>query len=99
MQTRASRTRTHSYDPPQLTGPDLTYSLVKHVHSPLSSSMYSTSNPRPLVDKYHSFQRKGNKAVVFCLLLNRAHFLRDSGTSTAYVPTSLHAFTHRGRTA
>ncbi|KAH7105755.1 hypothetical protein BKA62DRAFT_826183 [Auriculariales sp. MPI-PUGE-AT-0066] len=54
-----------------LTGPDLTYSLVK-----------------PLTDKYHALQRAGNKAVVFCLLLNRAHLMRDTSIMTAAVSRS-----------
>ncbi|KZV94556.1 hypothetical protein EXIGLDRAFT_766972 [Exidia glandulosa HHB12029] len=43
---------------------------------------------KPLVDKYHAIQRGGNKAVVFCLLLNRAHFLRDSAISSTAVSRS-----------
>ena len=38
---------------------------------------------RPLEEKYLNIQRKGNFAVVFCLLLNRVHFLRDQHLVTA----------------
>ncbi len=31
----------------------------------------------PLEDKYKAIQQSGNLSVVFCLLLNRAYFLRD----------------------
>ncbi|VDB94664.1 unnamed protein product [Peniophora sp. CBMAI 1063] len=32
---------------------------------------------RPLAEKYIQMQRAGNMSIVFCLLLNRVHFLRD----------------------
>ncbi|KZV60021.1 hypothetical protein PENSPDRAFT_659803 [Peniophora sp. CONT] len=32
---------------------------------------------RPLAEKYIHLQRSGNMSIVFCLLLNRVHFLRD----------------------
>ncbi|KIP03001.1 hypothetical protein PHLGIDRAFT_16153 [Phlebiopsis gigantea 11061_1 CR5-6] len=38
---------------------------------------------RPLEDKYNALQRKGNLAVVFCFLLNRAYFLRDHNLTTS----------------
>ncbi|EJD47954.1 hypothetical protein AURDEDRAFT_113224 [Auricularia subglabra TFB-10046 SS5] len=37
---------------------------------------------KPMREKYNALQRKGNKAVVFCLLLNRAHFMRDASSAT-----------------
>ncbi len=37
---------------------------------------------RPLEDKYINIQRKGNRSVVFCFLLNRVHFLRDQNLAT-----------------
>lgn len=41
-----------------------------------------------LLEKYGALQRNGNKAVVFCCLLNRAHFTRDRSFSTASVSRS-----------
>lgn len=38
---------------------------------------------RPLEEKYTALQQQGNKSVVFCLLLNRVHFLRDQNITTA----------------
>jgi hypothetical protein len=38
---------------------------------------------RPLADKYTQLQRAGNMSIVFCLLLNRVHFLHDEGVLTA----------------
>ena len=38
---------------------------------------------RPLEEKYIAIQRKGNYSVVFCLLLNRVHFLRDQNLVTS----------------
>ncbi|TFY58233.1 hypothetical protein EVG20_g8233 [Dentipellis fragilis] len=38
---------------------------------------------RPLSDKYVSLQRDGNMSVVFCLLLNRVHFIRDRSLTTS----------------
>lgn len=40
---------------------------------------------RPLHEKYGSLQRAGNMSVVFCLLLNRAHFRSDENMSTSPV--------------
>ncbi|KAI5833279.1 hypothetical protein K523DRAFT_370042 [Schizophyllum commune Tattone D] len=40
---------------------------------------------RPLHEKYSSLQRGGNMSIVFCLLLNRAHFRADENMSTAPV--------------
>lgn len=37
---------------------------------------------KPLEDKYALLQRQGNKAIVFCFLLNRVHFSRDPSFST-----------------
>jgi hypothetical protein len=31
---------------------------------------------RPLEEKYNAIQQDGNKSIVFCLLLNRVHFLK-----------------------
>lgn len=41
----------------------------------------------PLVNKYTSIQ-EGNLSVVFCLLLNRVHFLRDENVTTAPISRS-----------
>lgn len=38
---------------------------------------------RPLEEKYIHIQHKGNLSVVFCFLLNRAHFLRDKNLITS----------------
>ncbi|KAA1475470.1 hypothetical protein DENSPDRAFT_426990 [Dentipellis sp. KUC8613] len=38
---------------------------------------------RPLSDKYVALQRDGNMSVVFCLLLNRVHFVRDRSLTTS----------------
>ncbi|KAJ7091388.1 receptor-activated Ca2+-permeable cation channel [Mycena belliarum] len=55
-----------------LTAPDLTYTLI-----------------HPLLEKYCQLQRShSNLSVVFCLLLNRVHFIRDDNTSTAALSQS-----------
>nr|GAT43589.1 predicted protein [Mycena chlorophos] len=52
-----------------LTAPDLTYTLI-----------------HPLLEKYCNLQRAHNNlSVVFCLLLNRVHFIRDDNLGTAAV--------------
>ncbi|KAI9464263.1 hypothetical protein F5148DRAFT_1210255 [Russula earlei] len=38
---------------------------------------------RPLAEKYSNLQHQGNKSVVFCLLLNRVHFIRDDNLTTS----------------
>lgn len=38
---------------------------------------------RPLAEKYRNLQDKGNKSIVFCLLLNRVHFIRDDNLTTS----------------
>ncbi|KZT39398.1 hypothetical protein SISSUDRAFT_984897 [Sistotremastrum suecicum HHB10207 ss-3] len=43
---------------------------------------------RPLEEKYIRIQSEGNKAVVFCFLLNRVQFLRDQTFATAPVSTT-----------
>lgn len=43
---------------------------------------------RPLVEKYATFQQNGNMSVVFCLLLNRIHFIRDPNPFTATLSKS-----------
>ncbi|THH32452.1 hypothetical protein EUX98_g1732 [Antrodiella citrinella] len=43
---------------------------------------------RPLEEKYNALQRKGNLSVVFCLLLNRAYFLRDHHLTTSALSRS-----------
>ncbi|GBE86440.1 predicted protein [Sparassis crispa] len=37
----------------------------------------------PLEEKYNKIQRQGNLSIVFCLLLNRVYFIRDTHLSTA----------------
>lgn len=37
---------------------------------------------RPLAEKYRDLQHRGNRSVVFCLLLNRVHFFRDDNLAT-----------------
>ncbi|KAF7308559.1 hypothetical protein HMN09_00705000 [Mycena chlorophos] len=55
--------------PAALTAPDLTYTLI-----------------HPLLEKYCNLQRAHNNlSVVFCLLLNRVHFIRDDNLGTAAV--------------
>ncbi|KAF7308776.1 hypothetical protein MKEN_01076800 [Mycena kentingensis (nom. inval.)] len=55
-----------------LIAPDLTYSLVQ-----------------PLLEKYCTLQRvHNNRSIVFCLLLNRVHFIRDDNLATAAVSQS-----------
>ncbi|KAJ7623199.1 receptor-activated Ca2+-permeable cation channel [Roridomyces roridus] len=55
-----------------LSAPDLTYSLI-----------------HPLLEKYCALQRNhSNLSIVFCLLLNRVHFLRDDSIATASVSNS-----------
>ncbi|KAI0272571.1 hypothetical protein BC834DRAFT_353387 [Gloeopeniophorella convolvens] len=45
----------------------------------------------PLAEKYRNLQRQGNKSIVFCLLLNRVHFIRDDNlTSSALSRTRAH---------
>ncbi|KAJ6591536.1 hypothetical protein DFH09DRAFT_1244623 [Mycena vulgaris] len=68
--------RSHFIDTPlsyeALTAPDLTYTLI-----------------HPLLEKYCQLQRAhSNLSVVFCLLLNRVHFIRDDNTSTASLSQS-----------
>ncbi|KAJ7765480.1 hypothetical protein DFH07DRAFT_1015251, partial [Mycena maculata] len=68
--------RQHFIDAPltyeALTAPDLTYTLI-----------------HPLLEKYCQLQRgHSNLSIVFCLLLNRVHFLRDDSISTASVSKS-----------
>ncbi|RXW21677.1 hypothetical protein EST38_g4197 [Candolleomyces aberdarensis] len=43
---------------------------------------------RPLVEKYATLQQNGNKSVVFCLLLNRIHFIRDPDPFTSTLSKS-----------
>ena len=43
---------------------------------------------RPLEEKYNTIQREGNKSIVFCLLLNRVHFLRDKSITTSTLSRS-----------
>ncbi|KAJ2918690.1 hypothetical protein MD484_g1789, partial [Candolleomyces efflorescens] len=43
---------------------------------------------RPLVEKYATLQQNGNMSVVFCLLLNRIHFIRDPDPFTATLSKS-----------
>jgi hypothetical protein len=38
---------------------------------------------RPLEEKYNALQRRGNKSVVFCFLINRVYFIRDQNLTTA----------------
>ncbi|KAJ7043628.1 receptor-activated Ca2+-permeable cation channel [Mycena alexandri] len=55
-----------------LTAPDLTYTLI-----------------HPLLEKYCNLQRAhSNLSIVFCLLLNRVHFIRDENIGTAAVSQS-----------
>ncbi|KAF8892277.1 hypothetical protein BD779DRAFT_1670602 [Infundibulicybe gibba] len=42
----------------------------------------------PLADKYLTIQRQGNMSVVFCLLLNRVHFIRDDNLVTSAISRS-----------
>ncbi|KAK0501531.1 hypothetical protein EDD18DRAFT_1143127 [Armillaria luteobubalina] len=37
---------------------------------------------RPLYEKYSALQHAGNMSIVFCLLLNRVHFIRDQSMAT-----------------
>lgn len=43
---------------------------------------------KPLEDKYIGLQRQGNLSIVFCYLINRVHFLRDTSFSTAALSRS-----------
>lgn len=43
---------------------------------------------RPLEEKYAALQRRGNLSVVFCLLLNRAYFIRDRNLMTSSLSRS-----------
>ncbi|KAF5383692.1 hypothetical protein D9615_003626 [Tricholomella constricta] len=43
---------------------------------------------QPLVEKYLAIQHNGNMSVVFCLLLNRVHFIRDDNILTATISCS-----------
>jgi len=43
---------------------------------------------KPLEEKYNTIQRQGNLFVVFCLLLNRAYFLRDRNLTSSAVSRS-----------
>lgn len=45
-------------------------------HSQMLAPDLTYSLIRPLQDKYVDLQRTGNRSIVFCLLINRVHFLR-----------------------
>ena len=36
-----------------------------------------------MAEKYRNLQEQGNKSIVFCLLLNRVHFIRDDNLTTS----------------
>ncbi len=39
-------------------------------------------------EKYRNLQDQGNKSIVFCLLLNRVHFIRDDNLATSSLSRS-----------
>ena len=41
-----------------------------------------------MVEKYRNLQDQGNKSIVFCLLLNRVHFIRDDNLTTTALSCS-----------
>jgi len=43
---------------------------------------------RPLTEKYVALQNEGNLSIVFCLLINRVHFLRDDTVATKSISGS-----------
>ncbi|KAH6915984.1 hypothetical protein BKA70DRAFT_1418899 [Coprinopsis sp. MPI-PUGE-AT-0042] len=43
---------------------------------------------RPLVEKYTAILQQGNMSVVFCLLLNRVHFIRDDNPTSSTLSKS-----------
>ncbi|KAI0708832.1 hypothetical protein C8T65DRAFT_718427 [Cerioporus squamosus] len=62
--------------------------MIRSVDTPLSHEALTAPDLtytliRPLLDKYAAFQRQGNMAVIFCLLLNRVYFFRDRHLTTS----------------
>ncbi|KAI0084442.1 hypothetical protein BDY19DRAFT_987498 [Irpex rosettiformis] len=60
---------------------------IRNVNTPLTFEALTAPDltytlVRPLEDKYNALQRKGNLAIVFCFLLNRAYFVRDRNLTT-----------------
>lgn len=43
---------------------------------------------KPLEEKYHTIQRKGNYSVIFCFLVNRVSFMRDQNLLTSALSRS-----------
>ena len=41
-----------------------------------------------MLEKYRNLQDEGNKSFVFCLLLNRVHFIRDDNLTTSALSCS-----------
>ncbi|KAG6854039.1 hypothetical protein C0991_011244 [Blastosporella zonata] len=67
--------------------------MLRFIDTPLSYDAFMATNitytlVQPLVEKYIAIQRNGNPSVVFCLLLNRVHFLRDDNLLTATISQS-----------
>ncbi|KAI0073518.1 hypothetical protein K474DRAFT_1686181 [Panus rudis PR-1116 ss-1] len=67
--------------------------MIRWVNTPFSYEALSAPDLtytliRPLEEKYAALQRRGNLAVVFCLLLNRAYFIRDRNLTTSSLSRS-----------
>ncbi|TDL23602.1 hypothetical protein BD410DRAFT_695500, partial [Rickenella mellea] len=67
--------------------------MIRVVHTPLSYEAMVAPDLtytliRPLEEKYIHMIHMGNLAVVFCLLLNRAHFLHDQNMVSSPLSTS-----------
>ncbi|KAK0202576.1 hypothetical protein DFS33DRAFT_1374610 [Desarmillaria ectypa] len=64
--------------------------MIRAVNTPLTYEALTAPDLtytliRPLFEKYSALQHAGNMSIVFCLLLNRVHFIRDQGMATASV--------------
>jgi len=67
--------------------------IIHFIDNPLSYEALTAPDltytlVRPLEEKYNTIQRRGNKAVVFCFLINRVRFIRDQNIMTSTLSRS-----------
>jgi hypothetical protein len=67
--------------------------VIRYIDTPFSYDALMTPDlnytlVRPLVEKYTAMQRNGNASVVFCLLINRVHFIRDQNIGSSSLSRS-----------
>ncbi|KAF6761717.1 receptor-activated Ca2+-permeable cation channel [Ephemerocybe angulata] len=73
----------------QLIRADVTHTIDTPLsYETLTSPEVTIGVLQPLVDKYAAIQQEGNLSVVFCILLNRVHFIRDEDLFTATLSKS-----------